>query len=86
MPQKSSTWSAGFLDEENLQCWSRQGGHSRDTQWGISHFYDGFLIDSRLVKLFFMDFRSISEKTLSAEYQGYTGDRSIIYHFQLKHK
>ena len=32
-----------------------------------------------------MDFRLISEKTLSAEYPGYTGDHYIVYHFQLKH-
>ena len=30
-------------------------------------------------------YRSISEKTLTVEYPGYTGDHSIVYHFQPKH-
>ena len=34
---------------------------------------------------FSLNFRSISEKTLSAEYPGYTADHYIVYHFQLKH-
>ena len=37
------------------------GGESRNTKLVISHFYEGVLIDSRLVKLFFVgnltDFR-----------------------------
>ena len=39
----------------------------------ISHLYYGFLIDSRLVKLFSWIFRSTSAKALSAEYPSYEG-------------
>ena len=36
-----------FFVKKKCQCDSSQGGQLRDTQSVISHFYDGFLINSR---------------------------------------
>ena len=49
-------------------------GQSCDTQLVISHFYDCFLIDSRLVKLFFMstliNFRKDTKCRVPGLYRG----------------
>ena len=62
------------------------------TGWPITWYAVGNLIflwrfsdRFNVSQAFLWVFRSISEKTLSAEYPGYTGDHSTVYHFQLKH-
>ena len=54
-----------------------QGGQSPDAQLVIPRFYEGFFIDLRYVKPMFVGFLMISEKTLSAEYPGFTADHAV---------
>ena len=58
-----------------------QGGQSRDTpQLVISHFYDG-----KVSQASFRGFQIVFRKDTKCGVTGYTGDHSIVYHFQLKH-
>ena len=59
------------------------GGQSCDPHLVISHFMTIYCSIQGLYNFFF-SFLSISERTLNAEYPGFTEDHSVIDRFQLR--
>ena len=58
-----------------------QGGQSRDTQSVISHFVHVSASIEGVLNVFSWGFRSIPEKTLGAEYSGFTADHPVVDRF-----